>query len=127
MKKLFLFRGCPGSGKSTAAEALCENVVSADDYFTNEAGVYKFEGTKIKQAHEYCAMKTAAIMTTGEDVAVANTFTRKWEMQRYYDMAREMGYMVFSMIVENRHEGENVHNVPEGAVQKMRDRFEVVL
>jgi hypothetical protein len=48
-------------------------------------------------------------------------------MQPYYDLAKEYGYMVFSIIVENRHGGKNVHNVPEGKINQMRDRFQIKL
>jgi hypothetical protein len=48
-------------------------------------------------------------------------------MKVYYDMAKTYGYTVFSVIVENRHGGENLHGVPEDKVQIMKDRFEVKL
>ena len=128
MKKLFLVRGVPGSGKSTFAEEICSKVVAADDYFVDAiTKEYKFNPKKLKDAHRYCKLKTRSIMEKGVDVAVANTFTREWEMQDYYALAEEFGYMVFSVIVENRHGGKNVHNVPEEKVQEMRNRFEVVL
>ena len=62
-----------------------------------------------------------------EKIAVSNTFTQEWEMKVYYDMAKTYGYTVFSVIVENRHGGENSHGVPEDKVQIMKDRFEVKL
>ena len=34
---------------------------------------------------------------------------------------------VFSIIVENRHGGENVHNVPQETLEKMKNRFEIKL
>lgn len=126
MKKLYLVRGIPGSGKSTFAESICDKVVSADDYFM-DGDEYKFDASKLKHAHRYCQKKTESIMQTGNDVAVANTFTREWEMEPYYKLAEKYGYMVFSVIVENRHHGKNVHGVPDDALQKMKDRFEVVL
>ena len=54
---LFIVRGVPGSGKSTFAKhiwneyAICE----ADKYFVDrETGEYKFDATKLKEAHEWC-------------------------------------------------------------------------
>jgi hypothetical protein len=35
--------------------------------------------------------------------------------------------MVFTVIVENRHGGKNIHGVPEDKLQIMKDRFEVKL
>lgn len=126
MKTLYLVRGVPGSGKSTFAESICDKVVSADDYFM-DGDEYKFDASKLKYAHRYCQKKTESIMQTGNDVAVANTFTREWEMEAYYDLAEKYGYMVFSVIVENRHCGVNKHGVPGDKVHQMRERFEIKL
>jgi predicted kinase len=129
-KELVLVRGVSGAGKTTFALDLlgekCE-LVSADMFFIDEYGDYKFDGTKLKQAHQWCKSRVEELMDAKESVAVANTFTREWEMQDYYDLAAKYGYRVFSIIVENRHNGTNLHDVSEEHVQKMRDRFEIKL
>ncbi len=58
---------------------------------------------------------------------VKDKFTQEWEMKHYYDLANQYGYRVFSIIVENRHDGVNEHGVPEDKIQIMKDRFEVKL
>jgi hypothetical protein len=58
---------------------------------------------------------------------VSNTFTQEWEMDTYYELAKQYGYTVFSIIVENRHGGINQHGVPEDKLQQMSDRFEIKL
>ena len=132
MKELYLLRGLPGSGKSTLAKSLGGVHMEADQYFM-EDGVYNFDATKLKYAHNYCQNQTRAWMKTdGEQVnvdkiVVSNTFTQEWEMKAYYDMAKEHGYKVYSLIVENRHGGVNEHNVPTEVLEKMDDRFEVKL
>jgi hypothetical protein len=60
-------------------------------------------------------------------IIVSNTFTQEWEMKAYFDLAEQHGYTVFSLIVENRHGGVNAHEVPQEALDKMKDRFEVKL
>jgi hypothetical protein len=60
-------------------------------------------------------------------IVVSNTFTQEWEMEAYYKLAEDYGYVVFSLIVENRHGGINEHGVPEEALDRMRARFEVEL
>jgi hypothetical protein len=35
--------------------------------------------------------------------------------------------MVFTIIVENRHGGKNVHGVPDDILEKMKGRFEISL
>jgi len=132
MKELYLLRGLPGSGKSTLAKSLGGVHVEADMYFM-EDGVYNFDATQLRNAHNYCQGQTQAWMkTNGEQVnvskiIVSNTFTQEWEMKAYYDMAKEHGYKVYSLIVENRHGGVNEHSVPVEVLEKMDDRFEVKL
>ena len=126
MKTLFLLRGLPGAGKSTLADSLGIDYVEADMFFMQD-GEYKFDGAKLKEAHEWCQGRVRKIMELGMSVAVANTFTQEWEMEPYLEMAEEFGYRVNSLIVENRHGGENTHGVPEEALTRMRNRFEIKL
>jgi predicted kinase len=132
MKELYLLRGLPGAGKSTLAKSLGGVHMEADQYFM-EDGVYNFDATKLKLAHNYCQNQTRGWMKTNggqvnvSKLVVSNTFTQEWEMKAYYDMAKEHGYKVYSLIVENRHEGENEHNIPVEVLEKMKDRFEVKL
>lgn len=135
-KKLYIVRGVPGSGKSTLALNLVGSdflVCEADKYFMVD-GEYKFDASKLKDAHEACRNQVETYMKDSlvndqfyPEIAVSNTFTQEWEMQPYFDLAKKYGYMVFSIIVENRHGGSNQHNVPAEAIQRMKDRFTVKL
>ena len=135
-KKLYIVRGLPGSGKSTFALDLVGSdflVCEADKYFMVD-GEYKFDASKLKEAHESCRNLVETYMKDSlvndqfyREIAVSNTFTQEWEMQPYFDLAKQYGYMVFSIIVENRHGGSNQHNVPAEAIQRMKDRFSVKL
>jgi predicted kinase len=131
-KVLFLLRGLPGAGKSTLAKSIGAVYFDADMFFM-EGNEYKFDIKKIRQAHEWCqnqvkiSMKNAAGGMTPSRIAVANTFTQEWEMQAYYDMAKEYGFTVFALVVENRHGGKNVHDVPADVLDKMEERFELKL
>ncbi|MEY4572456.1 MAG: hypothetical protein RLZ10_1695, partial [Bacteroidota bacterium] len=58
-------------------------------------------------------------------VVVANTFTEEWEMKPYFEMAERYNYRIHTIIVENRHGGENVHGVPKEKLQQMKDRFQI--
>lgn len=132
-KILYIVRGIPGSGKSTFAKTLGGTHIEADQYFVDVDGNYNFDGGKIKLAHEYCRAQTEAWMRTDgtqvnvDRIVVSNTFTQEWEMKPYFELAKEYGYKVFTIIVENRHGGKNVHEVPEDKIQMMKDRFEVNL
>jgi len=127
MKILYIVRGIPGSGKSTFANSLDCPVFEADMYFMND-GEYKFDVSKIKLAHNWCKLRVEHSMEDNlQKIAVSNTFTQEWEMEAYYEMAKQYGYTVFSVIIENRHGGINQHGVPEDKLQMMKDRFEVKL
>lgn len=132
MKSLFLLRGLPGSGKSTLAKQIGGIHIEADQFFM-EKGKYNFDITKIKYAHNYCKnqteawMKTDGLQVDNSRIIVSNTFTQEWEMAPYFELAEKYGYTVYCMIVENRHGGKNIHDVPEDKVQVMKDRFEIKL
>ena len=130
-KNLYIVRGLPGSGKSTFARSIAKSyqVFEADQYFIDsETGEYKFDGSKIKLAHNWCKLRVEQSMEDDfQKIAVSNTFTQEWEMDTYYELAKQYGYRVFSLIVENRHGGVNEHGVPEDKLEIMKNRFEVKL
>ena len=127
-KVLFIVRGLPGSGKSTFAKTLGGQHYEADMFFIDEDGNYKFDGTKIKDAHKWCqSFVKTDMMLEYPKIVVSNTFTQEWEMKPYIDLAKEHGYKVFTIVVENRHGGNNVHNVPEDKIEQMANRFEIKL
>jgi predicted kinase len=127
MKQLILFRGLPGSGKSSLAESLCDDVYSADMYFERN-GEYHWNPEEIKIAHEWCRSHVESALHAGVPiVGVANTFTREWEMKAYFDLAEEYDYRISTVIVENRHGSENIHGVPVNTIEQMEDRFEIKL
>ena len=132
MKELYLLRGIPGAGKSTLAKSIGGIHMEADQYFV-EDGKYNFDATQLKNAHNYCQSQTKAWMRTDSEqvnalkIVVSNTFTQEWEMEAYYEMAKEYGYTVYSLIVENRHGGKSEHNVPKASLDKMENRFEIKL
>lgn len=132
---LILLRGLPGSGKSTLGKVILQwpsidnpDVLSADDYFIDSDGVYVFDFTKLKEAHNDCQIRCADKMRLEVSrIVVANTFTQEWEMEKYYEMAERYHYRVHSIIVENRHGNSNIHGVPDDKLLQMKDRFEIKL
>ena len=131
-KILILFRGVPGAGKTSLCASLGIKPMSADMYFEtmgdNGDLIYRFDPTRLKEAHAWCQKHTGISMEMGvSPVGVANTFTQEWEMQSYFELAEKWGYKVFTVIVENRHGNSNIHGVPDDKVQVMKDRFEISL
>lgn len=134
-KYLILIRGIPGSGKTSFAKTIWSDyvIVEADKFFEKD-GEYKFDPTKLKDAHQWCKDTVEQFMKDNElnhqfypEIVVSNTFTQEWEMQPYIDLANKYGYKIFSLIVENRHGNKSVHNVPDETIQKMINRFEIKL
>jgi predicted kinase len=133
---LFLVRGLPGSGKTSFATAIWNDyaVCEADKFFYDKEGNYNFDPTKLKEAHAWCKNEVESKMIEHQnnqqyypEIAVSNTFTQEWEMEDYFKLAEKYGYKVVSLIIENRHGGQNVHGVPEDKLQIMKDRFQIKL
>jgi hypothetical protein len=97
-------------------------------FFITTKGEYCFDGSKIKDAHNWCRENVeSAMLNKNDKIAVSNTFTQEWEMKSYYELAEKYGYMIISLIVENRHGGVNEHGVPEEKINQMKNRFEISL
>ena len=129
MPNLVLIRGVSGSGKSTFAFKILQgNAVhyEADMYFCNDdgEGQYVFDPNKLHAAHQWCQNSVKVIMATvREDIVVSNTFTTEKELKPYIDLAKEYGYTVTTVVVENRNNTESIHDVPQEIRQRQADRL----
>tara|TARA_B100000900_G_C20574492_1_gene714754 strand:+ start:658 stop:1101 length:444 start_codon:yes stop_codon:yes gene_type:complete len=135
-KNLILIRGLSGSGKTTLADMVCTNEdscisISVDDYFYDEEDKYEFNADQLKEAHEWCKQETETCMTqTFETIVIHNTFTRKWEIDPYLQLASSHGYevMVVSLFDSglNDHQlmARSPHKIPLGSIRTQRRRWE---
>lgn len=130
MSELILFRGVPGSGKTTMALTLLNRMpksqdplhLEADMYFVDEDGVYNFDPKWLKQAHQNCLDDTRNGLKDGRAVIVSNTFSRLWELQPYVDLATEFDVRLWVYHVIG--EWPNEHGVPQETINRMRERWE---
>ena len=125
MPTLILIRGLPGSGKSTVARAMMLDGfvhVEADMFFEDEDDNYRFDASRAAEAHAWCQDMAEEYMEVGLDVVVANTFTRKWEMEPYMKLADKYDYTV--VIRTEKGEYPNIHNVPQEVIDRMKARWE---
>ena len=132
-RNLILLRGVSGAGKSTVAELFIDaTIISTDDFFMKD-GKYTFDANSLIENHMKCTAKAEQAMDNAQAVdavhtlVIHNTFTKDWEMQPYLVLADKYRYMVHTLIVENRHGSESIHDVPQPAVDAQRERFEVIL
>lgn len=127
MAHLYIIRGVPGSGKTTLAKkmiqaGMAEIHAEADMFMVDYHGNYEFNPVRLKDCHQSCKNLVDAAMQVEKDIVVSNTFTRKWEMQDYLDMAEDNGYGVTVIVCQGEYANE--HNVPDAKVFDMRNRFE---
>ena len=133
MPKLIIVRGLPGSGKSTLAKNMSDYYhVETDQFWRNEEGEYKFDVTRLKEAHAWCQDKVRKCLKSLNDssgllyhfdgVVVSNTFTQRWEMEPYFQIARDLN--IEPQIITCQGNFGSIHDVPQEVLDKMKKRFE---
>ncbi len=128
MKVCIVLRSVSGSGKSTFAEYVKGlnfnkdiRVCCADDFLMKD-GKYDFNPRLLGVAHKECQAKFQKALEEGQDVIIANTNTTRSERDFYVSRAKEAGYMVFSLAVENLGTTD-VHNVPKEVLDSQREKL----
>jgi predicted kinase len=135
--RLTIVRGLPGAGKTTCAQRISSKtgaaLVSADDFFTGEDGVYRFNPSLLPQAHAACQGAARRLLAGDRDVVVHNTFTQGWEFTPYLRIAQEFDAEVEIIDVfdggcsDEELFKRNVHEVPLAGIAAMRARWDADL
>ena len=139
MSQIILLRGVSGSGKSRQAQEFRAHeddiVVSTDDYFTDEYGVYNFEYSELGMAHGSTRQRVLAAMEADIDtIVVDNTNTRWWEMMPYLEMAKKHSYDVRTVMVGSlkpealeEYAERSKHGIPLEIIQRQAEHFEKLM
>ena len=123
-QKITLIRGIPGSGKTTLALEMDAALVEADQFFVHKDGKYHHDRRFIKDAHGWCQLEMKRLLLAGDDVVIANTFIKKWEIVGYLKAVQSLGLDLDIEVLEAKGEYANVHGVPEDIVCRMKRQFE---
>lgn len=143
----YILSGVSGAGKSTWIQnqpwAKSADIHSADDFFIQENGEYRFDFTLLGQAFDACLLKFLRGIRNGwhakegrntslDDMPVQvvdNTNLTTEEIAPYYMLAKAHGYEVtlINLLVDaNVAAKRNVHSVPlttiKNMLHKMRNR-----
>ena len=136
---LYIYRGLPSSGKSTAASLKVPTGrdISTDDFFHEDrdrSKPYTFVLERIfdGSAHGWAQDRVRSLLSdgTGLPVAIANTNTQRWEFQAYLDICEELGceYEVIDLfdggLSDEQLFARNAHGVPLERFAIMRARYE---
>lgn len=119
--QIVLVRGLPGSGKTTFAKTMKDGHVHFEaDMFFDIEGIYTFEPSKVREAHDWCFESAKSSLKAGCNVIVSNTFIKLWEIKRYV----ELGYPF--RIVEMMQRWGNIHGVPAETIERMSKNWQAL-
>ncbi len=141
---VFILRGLPGSGKSTLVNALTEIyheenpvVCSADHWFVDRHGIYRFDSSRLKDAHESAQNCMRAACNEGKKlIIVDNTNVQLWEMRPYINHARNAPFTYRVFVIEpqtpwkwNAEElsHKNTHEVSQEVLSKRIHQYQIVM
>ena len=136
LPKLIILRGLPGSGKAEYAKHLTKNggvILSSEDYFKDENGVYTYDRKKLKDSHILNQKRAADAIESGEQfIVIANTNVRKWEEKPYVKVGVLYGYDIYFIEPPKSwwaHDLEELmarddKNVPKKTMEKMLNEWE---
>lgn len=138
MKRAYLIRGLPGSGKSTIATELAKSAIAdgksaiihtTDDYHMVN-GKYCYDASKARAYHKKNLLAFQRSCRKSIDVVICpNTNINEGQYGPYEDYAKAHGYKVFKIIMDafavKQAGRRTAHKMPENIIRGMKCFFEV--
>ena len=121
--RLNLFRGAPGSAKSTSVHKMFPGVLLVEnDMFHMHNSQYEWKAENMPKAISWCISMVRTALENGMDICVANTFTKRKFVEAYKMIAEEYGadFHVYRCIGKFK----NVHGLSEGMVANFEKAME---
>lgn len=122
---IYVFRGLPGSGKSTAARTLAAAIkgvhLESDAYLYNEDGVYQWTQERRDAAIARVQNEAREALASGKPLVLAQVFPTHASMQWVRNLSAEFGAPLFIATMRGIH--GSIHNVPQDVVADMAARF----
>lgn len=131
--EVIIMSGCSGAGKSTYIKSMSFVEVCSADHFFMQDDVYKFDPTKLGEAHGACLLKYIGLLQERTFrlepkiiVVVDNTNISTEEIAPYYALAdaHKIKVSIHTIICDPEVAFKrNAHNVPLRAIESMCDRL----
>ena len=127
MSKLTIFRGLPGSGKSTEANKLGTLVLSPSDMYSMRDGKYQWCQEYQERSKEWCLEILEFCFMHEMDITIAEVLPTIKSVMKYVTPALAKGYNIEVIDLECTIEESlkrNIHNVPIEHIEGMAKAFE---
>jgi len=127
---LVIMVGLPGSGKSTFIKKLPNPIICSADHYFEKSGQYKFDVTKLSEAHSQCMNKAHDNMLMKKPtIVIDNTNLTDKERIPYENMAEKYGYEITYVVFEPNKQDikqlarRNLHGVDAAKLEVMAKKF----
>ena len=127
MPKLIIFRGLPGSGKTTIANQMGTIVLSPADMYSVRDGEYKWTPEYSEKGKKFFNKIFDLCLKEKIDITIAEVLPTLESLYKYIDKAKEYDYDVevrdLKISVDESFK-RNTHGVPKEHIQIMSELWE---